>query len=73
MLSKSQKIQLILDVKNGVISKNIIKLVTEDRITVLTSKEQYCKDYDIPINEFDSIHAYMKKLGHVHVVTPAED
>jgi len=67
MLSKEDKIKLILDIKRGRITKNIVKVLKND-IVILLDKKSFCEDYNIPLNEFDEIYNYIKNNGGWKVI-----
>jgi hypothetical protein len=67
MLSKEDKIKLILDIKRGRITKNIVNVLKND-IVILLDKKSFCKDYNLPLNEFDEIYNYIQNNGRWHIV-----
>ena len=67
MLSKEDKIKLILDIKRGRITKNIVNVLKND-IVILLDKKSFCKDYNLPLNEFDEIYNYIENNGRWHIV-----
>ena len=67
MQSKEDKIKLILDIKRGRVTKNIVKVLKND-IVILLDKESFCEDYNIPLNEFDEIYNYIKNNGGWKVI-----
>lgn len=69
MLSKEDKIKLILDIKRGRITKNIVNVLKND-IVILLDKKSFCKDYNLPLNEFDEIYNYIENNGRWHIVKP---
>jgi hypothetical protein len=69
MLSKEDKIILILDIKKGRITKNIVNVFKND-IVILLDKKSFCEHYNIPLNEFDEIYNYLENKGKWHIVNP---
>ena len=67
MLSKEDKIKLVLDIKRGRITKNIVKVLKND-IVILLDKKSFCKDYNLPLDEFDEIYNYIENNGRWHIV-----
>lgn len=67
MLSREDKIKLILDIKRGRITKNIVNVLKND-IVILLDKKSFCKDYNLPLNEFDEIYNYIENNGRWHIV-----
>jgi len=67
MLSKEDKIKLVLDIKRGRITKNIVKVLKND-IFILLDKKSFCEDYNIPLNEFDEIYNYIENNGRWHII-----
>ena len=67
MLSKEDKIKLVLDIKRGRITKNIVNVLKNDMV-ILLDKKSFCKDYNLPLNEFDEIYNYIENNGRWHIV-----
>ena len=67
MLSKEDKIKLVLDIKRGRITKNIVNVLKNDMV-ILLDKKSFCKDYNLPLNEFDEIYNYIENNGRWHII-----
>lgn len=69
MLNKEQKIRLILDVKNGIVTKNILNIL-RNQFVVLIDKDWFCNCYNLPPDEFDEVYNYIEKLCGWKIIKP---
>ena len=70
MLSKEQKIKLILDVKHGKITKNILGVLKIEMVIFLT-KNRFCENYHVPLNEVEEVVIYINNLCGWHNIPEA--